>query len=284
MPNCSPSSRTFHCAGAPRSRPPRSAQAQASQQPAPSAGKPNILVNFGDDVGISPRLKKKPRRSGVVDEWAISDEACCSDTRFCGPRRLATRHTGSHRYRRQDRPHAPEFRRLRDERLRVPISPRGQRRAGWNRQAARREPRACVDPLWSRTTPSSRRLLSERIPYAVKQARGGERSHRHQEGGNEVMQHVAGDVAERGPEHGRPGHARYLSGGGAESSRSQHATRTILRRVVPSVAAPGPCRLAECSGTTHSPSPRLPRFVPAHAANFRCTPSRSDARRNRARA
>ncbi len=29
------------------------AQAQAPQQPAPSAGKPNILVIFGDDVGIS---------------------------------------------------------------------------------------------------------------------------------------------------------------------------------------------------------------------------------------
>jgi hypothetical protein len=29
------------------------------------------------------------------------------------------------------------------------------------------------------------------------------------------MQHVAGDVAERGPEHGRPGHAEYLSDGRA---------------------------------------------------------------------
>ncbi len=146
------------------------------------------------------------------------------------------------------------------------------------------KPRAC--PIrWGRgPPPSSRRLPSERIPYAIEQARGSERSHRDEEGGNEIMQHVAGDVAERGPEHGRPGHAGYLSGARAESSRSPHATRTILRRVVPSVAAPGPCRLAECSGTTHSPSPRLPRFVPAHAANFRCTPSRSDARRNRARA
>ena len=152
------------------------------------------------------------------------------------------------------------------------------------RQAARCGPRACADPLWSRTTPSSRRLLSERIPYAIKQARGGERSHRDQEGGNEVMQHVAGDVAERGPEHARRGHAGYLSGGRAESSRYPHTTRTILRRVVPSVAAHGPCRLAECSETTHSPCPRLPRFVPAHAANFHCTPSRSGARRNRARA
>jgi hypothetical protein len=41
------------------------AQAQASQQPAPSAGKPKILVNFGDDVGISPRLtKKSPAEAG----------------------------------------------------------------------------------------------------------------------------------------------------------------------------------------------------------------------------
>ena len=127
--------------------------------------------------------------------------------------------------------------------------------------------------------------LSERIPDAVEQARGGERSDRDQEGGNEIMQHVAGDVAERGPEHGRPGHAGYLGGAGAESSRSPHARRTILKRVVPSVAAPGPCGGTECSATTTpSPSPHLPRFVPAHAANFRCTPSRSDARRNRARA
>ena len=29
------------------------AQAQAPQQPAPSAGKPNILVIFGDDIGIT---------------------------------------------------------------------------------------------------------------------------------------------------------------------------------------------------------------------------------------
>src|SRR3954447_19286608 len=132
--------------------------------------------------------------------------------------------------------------------------------------------------------PEFRRLLSERIPYAVEQAWGSKRSHRDQESGNEVMQHVAGDVAERGPEHGTQGHAGYLSDRRAESSRSAHATRTILRRLVPSVAAPGPCRLTECSATTHSPSSRLPRFVPAHAANFRCIPSRSDARRNRARA
>src|SRR3954451_23228680 len=143
--------------------------------------------------------------------------------------------------------------------------------AAW--AARRRNPRS-----------SSQGSRSERIPYAVEQTRGGERSHRDQEGGNEVMQHVAGDVAERGPEHGRPDHAKYLSGGGAESSPSPHATHTILRRVVPSVAALGPCQLSKCSATTRSPSPRLPRFVPAHAANFRCTPSRSDARRNRARA
>jgi hypothetical protein len=43
--------------------------------------------------------QRKPRRSGALDERAISDEECCS-TRFCSPRRrLATRHMGSHRYR-----------------------------------------------------------------------------------------------------------------------------------------------------------------------------------------
>src|SRR6185437_1551561 len=99
----------------------------------------------------------------------------------------------------------------------------GDGSAGWN------PPRA--------PPPSSRRLRSERIPYAVEQAGGGERRDRDQEGGNEVMQHVAGDVAERGGEHGGPGHAGYLGDGRAESSRSAHSTRTILRRVVSSVAA-----------------------------------------------
>lgn len=171
-----------------------------------------------------------------------------------------------------------------DERLRFPYRPAIGAALDGTRQAARRGRADVADPLWSRNTSSSRRLPSERIPYAVQQARGGERSHRDQEGGNEVMQHVAGDVAERSPGHARLGHAGYLGGARAESSRSPHTARTILRRVVPSVAAPGPCRLTACSGTTPSPSPRLPKFVPAHAANFRCTPSRSDARRNRARA
>ena len=164
----------------------------------------------------------------------------------------------------------------------LPAEPRPEP-TRWNRQAARtgRTVRALFLPAEHIEFP---RLRSERIPYAIEQTGRYDCGHRDQEGGNEVMQHVAGDVAERSPEHGGPGHAGYLSDGGAESSRAPPATRAILRPVAPAVAALGPCQLAECSATTHSPSPRFPRFVPAHAANFRCTPSRSGARRNRVRA
>jgi hypothetical protein len=151
------------------------------------------------------------------------------------------------------------------------------------RKAERRRPHdACLSLPVEHT--EFRRLRSERIPYAIEQTGRDDCGHRDQDGGNEVMQHVAGDVSERSPEQGRQGHDGYLSGGSAESSRTPLETRTISRRVVPSVAAPRPCRLAQCSGTARSPSPRLPRFAPARAASFRCTPWRSGARRNRARA
>ena len=98
------------------------------------------------------------------------------------------------------------------------------------------------------------------------------------------MQHVAGDVAERGPEHGTQGHAGYLSDRRAESrsicARDAHyfeAPRAV-RRGARSLPADGMFR--DDAFAVFAPS----QVCSSTRSQFRSRPSRSDARRNRARA